>query len=299
MRRLPPLNPLRTFEAAARHENFARAAQELNVTQAAVSRQIMVLENVLDVRLFDRDHSSVRLTPAGVRYYEAAHQALGLLADATDELLRRNAYDTLNVQCYATFALRWLLPRLPDFNTQHPDCTVNLITSPLSIDFGMGNVDLAIHFGIPPLQGVGMDELLPDEMYPVCSPKLLRNGPPLRTPGDLGDYPFIYSFYRRDDWRTWLTAAGHKRLQPARRLMFQNSILSYQAAVEGLGLAMAHPALIQPELQQGTLIAPFTLRAKHTLAYHLVYPEKLRVPRKVAIFRNWILKKAAEPLSMG
>lgn len=291
MRKLPPLNPLRTFEAAARHENFARAAAELNVTQAAVSRQIMVLENVLSVRLFDREHSSVKLTPAGTRYYEATHQALELIADATEDITHGAGEAALNVQCYTTFALRWLIPRLHRFYAAHPDLQVNLTTSVLPADFSLGTLDASIQFGEPKWPEVTTDLLLPDLFCPVCAPSVAK-GLPLERPEDLAGHTFIYSYHRRGDWRVWLSAAGVPNLQPARRVTFESSSLVYQAAIEGLGVAIAQPLLVQTELIEGRLVAPFKLRVRRPLAYYLVRPKKLRVPPKVAAFRKWLLAEA-------
>src|SRR5882724_3794872 len=207
--RLPSLNGLRAFEAAARHLSFTQAASELNVTQTAISHQIRRLEEELGIRLFIRKNRALALTPEAREYLPGIRAAFNDLRLATDRLLRKDADNVLTISTLASLAAKWLLPRLSAFQEAHPDIDVRITTSTGLVDFGSGDVDAAIRYGRGHWKNLRAEWLMADEMFPVCSPALLTGKHPLRSPEDLRDHVLLHtSGGTSDDWRLWLTAAG-------------------------------------------------------------------------------------------
>ena len=207
--RLPSLNGLRAFEAAARHLSFTQAASELNVTQTAISHQIRRLEEELGLRLFVRQNRALELTAEARDYLPGVHAAFNDLRLATDRLLRKDDGHVLTVSTLASLAAKWLLPRLSAFQEAHPGIDVRITTSPSLVDFQRDNVDAAIRYGRGQWPGVRADWLMADELFPVCSPALVSGNKPLRCPQDLKDHVLLHtSNTNSDDWRLWLTAAG-------------------------------------------------------------------------------------------
>ena len=208
MRPIPPLNPLHVFECAARHGSFTKAAEELGVTQPAVSRQVALLEDYLGVRLFHRETRGLTLTGEGKRYASQIAPAFRCIAEATDELVSARAAAPLKLQVYATFMAKWLMRRLPQLQTNHPDLRLRTRTAVTPVDFARDNVDAAIQLGTGDWQGMDSVFLFADEILPVCSPALLAGGPPVKTSADLLRYPLLHSP---------LPAAGLARLAGSRR----------------------------------------------------------------------------------
>src|SRR6202451_1823613 len=207
--RLPSLNGLRAFEAAARHMSFTAAAAELNVTQTAISHQIRRLEEELGIRLFVRQNRSLALTPEARDYLPGIRAAFNDLRLATDRLLRKDNDQVLTVSTLASLAAKWLLPRLSAFQEAHPGIDVRITTSTALVDFRGGDVDAAIRYGRGQWSGLRADWLMADQLFPVCSPALLTGDKPLRSPEDLADRTLLHSSSGYDDdWRLWLTAAG-------------------------------------------------------------------------------------------
>src|SRR5947209_2029443 len=207
--RLPSLNGLRAFEAAARHLSFTAAAAELNVTQTAISHQIRRLETELGIRLFVRQNRSLTLTSEAREYLPGIRAAFNDLRLATDRLLRRDNDHVLTVSTLSSFAAKWLLPRLPAFQEAHPGIDVRITTSTSLVDFNHGDVDAAIRYGRGRWSGLRADWLTADELFPVCSPALLKGDKPVRRPDDLAGQTLLHtSGAYGDDWRLWLTAAG-------------------------------------------------------------------------------------------
>src|SRR5712672_2502560 len=202
--RLPSLNGLRAFEAAARHLSFTVAASELNVTQTAISHQIRRLEEELGIRLFIRQNRALALTPEARDYLPGVRAAFNDLRLATERLLRRENDHVLTISTLASLAAKWLLPRLSSFQEAHPGIDVRITTSTALVDFRAGDVDAAIRYGRGHWPGLRADQL-----FPVCSPALLTGNRPLRCPEDLRDHVLLHtSNIYTDDWRLWLTAAG-------------------------------------------------------------------------------------------
>jgi LysR family glycine cleavage system transcriptional activator len=292
-RRVPPLNPLYMFDVAARHGSFTLAADELHLTQGAVSRQVRTLEKYLGVNLFDRGHRSVRLTRAGKSFHEDLKVGFEQLEAATGRLMANRARQTLIVRAYSTFATRWLIPRLAAFHAANPKISVDLTASMKPVDFEHEDVDIAVHFGIAEERpDLNQSLLLPVAIVPVCSPALIRSRRPLRHPSDLQHYTLLHSMARPEDWPNWLGANGVVADWATRGFRFESSSMAYEAAIKEIGVAIAVAALVQSDLQEGRLIAPFAMILSTPYAYWLVHPPAKTVNPAVAVFRNWIIEEA-------
>ncbi|KAF1044213.1 transcriptional regulator GcvA [Xylophilus sp.] len=298
--RIPPLNPLRVFEVVARTENLTAAAQHLHVTQSAVSRQIGVLESYLGVQLFRRERHGVSLTRAGRSYADHILPAFETIADATDSLPQGSRQGALRVRTYTTFAAKWLIPKLGQFRAQHPNIEVRISNGVPDVDFDRDPVDVAIQFGNGRWPHVQTDLLFHDEIEPVCSPAYFKShAPNARYPESLLRQRLLVSHYRRTDWDVWLQAMDlGEPAQDSEHMTFGSTILCWQAAVEGLGMAMGQTALLATEFASGQLVRPFGRPLRRDPAYYLVRPERQRETRKVQVFRDWLLQ-ASEPTRQG
>lgn len=289
--RLPSLNGLRAFEAAARHLSFTLAASELNVTQTAISHQIRRLEEELGIRLFIRQNRALALTPEARDYLPGVRAAFNDLRLATDRLLRKDDDKVLTVSTLASLAAKWLLPRLTDFQEQHPGIDVRITTSTSLVDFQRDNVDAAIRYGRGQWAGLRADWLMADELFPVCSPSLLRGDRPLRQPEDLKGYPLLHtSNANSDDWRLWLTAAGLPAdiaRQPG--ITFDMIFMTIQAAIDGIGVAMGRTSYVKDDITKGRLVVPFKIALPADAGFYLVAPEGRREAPKLAAFRQWLI----------
>ena len=289
--RLPSLNGLRAFEAAARHLSFTLAASELNVTQTAISHQIRRLEEELGIRLFVRQNRALALTPEARDYLPGVRAAFNDLRLATDRLLRKDDDKVLTVSTLASLAAKWLLPRLTDFQERHPGIDVRITTSTSLVDFQRDNVDAAIRYGRGQWPGLRADWLMADELFPVCSPSLLRGDKPLRQPEDLRGYPLLHtSNANSDDWRLWLTAAGLPvdiARQPG--ITFDMIFMTIQAAIDGIGVAMGRTSYVQDDIAKGRLVVPFKIALPTDAGFYLVAPEGRREAPKLSAFRQWMI----------
>lgn len=289
--RLPSLNGLRAFEAAARHLSFTLAAAELNVTQTAISHQIRRLEEELGIRLFIRQNRALALTPEARDYLPGVRAAFNDLRLATDRLLRKDDDKVLTVSTLASLAAKWLLPRLADFQEQHPGIDVRITTSTSLVDFQRDNVDAAIRYGRGQWPGLRADWLMADELFPVCSPSLLRGDKPLRRPEDLRSHALLHtSNANSDDWRLWLTAAGLPA-DIARHpgITFDMIFMTIQAAIDGIGVAMGRTSYVRDDIAKGRLVVPFKIALPTDAGFYLVAPEGHREPPKLAAFRQWLI----------
>ncbi|QAU42073.1 transcriptional regulator GcvA [Bradyrhizobium guangdongense] len=287
--RLPSLNGLRAFEAAARHLSFTLAASELNVTQTAISHQIRRLEEELGIRLFIRQNRALALTPEARDYLPGVRAAFNDLRLATDRLLRKDDDRVLTVSTIASLAAKWLLPRLTDFQETHPGIDVRITTSTSLVDFQRDNVDAAIRYGRGQWPGVRAEWLMADELFPVCSPSLLRSDKSLRTPEDLKDHVLLHT-NNSDDWRLWLTAAGLPAgisRQPG--ITFDMTFMTVQAAIDGMGVAMGRTSYVQDDIAKGRLVVPFKIALPADAGFYLVSPEGRREAPKLAAFRQWMV----------
>jgi LysR family glycine cleavage system transcriptional activator len=286
MRRLmPPLNPLRMFEAAARHVNFTRAAEEFGVTQSAVSRQVTVLEEFLKVPLFERHNSELLLTDAGKTYLRAIQPALDMVSEAT-AAMRSQTPNQLTIRSYLTFAMQWLLPRLPRFRELHPKIEITVMTSTAPLDFESDTVDLSIRYGYGGWPRSKSWLLFNDQLTPVYAPSLADRTMSL---DELGGKTLLTSRNRLDDWSDWLKFAGLD-LETPQKLVFETSSLVYEAARQGLGVAIGQPRLLESELARKELTAPFPV-LERPFGYYLMHGETMTDP-KIEAFRDWVLKEA-------
>src|SRR5882757_808478 len=288
--RLPSLNGLRAFEAAARHMSFTVAASELNVTQTAISHQIRRLEEELGVRLFIRQNRSLSLTSEAAEYLPGVRAAFNDLRLATDRLLRRDDDHVLTVSTLASFAAKWLLPRLAAFQDAHPGIDVRITTSTSLVDFQRDKVDAAIRYGRGQWSGLRADWLTADELFPVCSPSLLQGSKPLHCPEDLRDHVLLHtSNTNSDDWRLWLTAAGLPTdisKQPG--VTFDLVFVTIQAAIDGIGVAMGRTSYVKDDIAKGRLVVPFTIALPADAGFYLVSPQGRADSPKLAAFRSWL-----------
>lgn len=294
MRRLPPLNSIRAFEAAARHLSFTRAARELNVTQSAVSHQIKALEARLGVPLFRRLNRALLLTDEGQAYLPAVRDALDRLAEATERLLVGETSGTLTVSVMPSFAARWLVPRLARFRDLHPDIDVRLSASDKLVDFARDDVDVAIRYGRGTYPSLHVTRLLGEDVFPVCSPALRDGDPPLRRLADLARHTLLHDIVDDicPDWPTWLRLMGADGIDTSRGPVFSDSSMLLQAAVDGQGVALGRSALAAADLEAGRLVKPFDVRTPLDVAYYLVCPRSTAERPKIAAFRAWLLAEA-------
>ncbi|RWF24396.1 LysR substrate-binding domain-containing protein, partial [Mesorhizobium sp.] len=280
-RLLPGTRALRTFEAAARHLNFTRAADELGLTPAAVSHQIKEIEDQLDLVLFTRTSRSIRLTEAGSLLHDASIDALDLLNRAVSRARKMTRGTALlKVTLDAQFATKWLMRRVDDFRQQKPGIELRFDITYDVRDFERDDVDIGIRFGTGKYPGLVAHRLFENIIIPVCSPALLASGPPLNEPRDLFNHTLAHIEWSRQgvtwpNWSMWMQAAGVDDFDDSRTLVFGSSTDATQAALDGNAVALADFAMVANDLSQGRLVRPFELGIKVApeFAYFLVYPE--------------------------
>lgn len=293
-RRLPPLNAIRTFEAAARHGSFLKAAAELHVTPGAVSRLVKSLEEYLDVELFSRSHRTIRLTEEGRLYAGAVTQALGQLATATERLVLNNNQNVLRVCCHPTFAVHWLIPRWATFQTLHPDCQIDLRTtlSPESEDVDAYDfvVRIALESGETETDRIASLRVLDVETFPICSPALVDAHGPFERPEDLRGHQLIHAALRPNDWSRWLESAGFDVIDRPRGPVFESLALAYNAALAGAGIAIGIRAFVASDLAAGRLVRLYDHARRSTSGFNLFYSAvRARKFPKIRRFREWVL----------
>jgi LysR family transcriptional regulator, glycine cleavage system transcriptional activator len=295
-RYLPSLSALQAFEAAARHLSFTRAAEELNVTQSAISRQVRHLEEFLGQSLFMRIRHKVVLTPSGQNYLPEIHACLDRIESATVQLLASGGTSgVLNIALLPTFGTKWLIPRLPGFTRANPGIIINFTTKTVPFDFAGEDIDAAIHFGSHAWAGAMADRLMGEEVVPVCSPRLLQGPSALRTPADLARFTLLQHTTRPRAWQDWLEAAGVGTINGFRGPRFEHLSMAVQAAIADLGIAVMPRFLVEEEVRTGQLVVPFDVVYRDDNAYYLVYPENRRELPKLRVFREWLIAEARKP----
>ena len=286
--RFPSLNALRFFEAAGRRGSFTLAANELNVTPGAVSRQIKFLEEVLKLDLFERGHREVTLTGPGEQYLECLTDAFERIELGTEKLLHSHAEQRLNICCSMTLTMRWLVPRLGRFHSAYPTrdlCMNTPIPEPGHLK--AGRASLAVHMGKEDWEDTRNERLFDIKLIPVCSPAYLAHADPMDGPDGLAGHTLLSSLVRPEDWPGWAQAAG-ANLNVASALQFQSSSLAFEAAINGVGIAIGQLALVLDDLRSGRLVTPF--KAAHSDGRWVslsVRPEFATNPAFVE-FRDWI-----------
>ncbi len=308
-RRLPPLNALRAFEAAARHLSFTKAAEELNVTPAAVSHQVKALEGYVGTPLFRRLTRALLLTDAGQAALPGLSEGFDRLAEAAAQLSARDGEGLLTISVAPSFGAKWLVPRLERFRAAHPEIDVRIDANDRVIDMAREAVDVGLRFGSGRYPGYRVDRLFSTEQvrsFPVCSPKLLEGPHGLETPDDLRHHTLLHQDWSQaseasPDWRMWLLAAGVRDIDPARGPRFSQTSMAVQAAIEGQGVALAEEVIVAGDLASGRLVRPFELSLSDPLhfAYYVASPEAAAEQPKVAAFRAWVLAEACDQQAVG
>jgi LysR family glycine cleavage system transcriptional activator len=290
MDRLPPLNPLKAFEVTGRLLSVTKAAEELCVTPAAVSRQVKVLEEFLGVQLFKRSPGRVELTSWGSRYLSEVSPLLVALRTATNAVTGGIAgRHALKIRSPATFAVRWLIPRLAAFHKANPDIDVQLTTSAVELDFDHEDIDAGIQLGNGRWPRKEAERLVPNVLVPVVAAPDVRGKPTPTDPKQLADETLLHSLARLDDWALWTKASGLSDVNPYRGMKYETSLLAYQAAMEGHGVAIAQAALVEKELAAGQLIKLFNLELDlGELTYYFVFPSGRPESRAMRAFKEWL-----------
>ncbi|MYG53496.1 MAG: transcriptional regulator GcvA [Rhodospirillaceae bacterium] len=291
---LPPLDGLRVFEAAARRGSFNAAAAELNLTPSAVSHRIRTLEDALQVRLFDRAHRRVVLTPEGAGYAASVAEALAILRAATRRLSANRADGPLAMTLSPAFALRWLLPRLTRFQQRHPDIELRFVSTSDLHDFRSGDLDLAVRYGRGDWPGLEAEWLMALDATAVCTPEVAAGGPPLDAPADVARRVRIHVENRPDDWRMWLLAAGVEGVDPAAGPVFESVPVALEAALNHIGMVIADRQILARDLADGRLVEPFDVHMPSTAGYYLVYPPGSAEDPRLRAFRDWMREEIAE-----
>jgi LysR family glycine cleavage system transcriptional activator len=291
-RRLPTLNALKAFEAAARHESFTRAAEELFVTQGAVSHQVKALEAELGLKLFNRERQRLVITEAGRAYLLVVRDAFDRIADGTERLLQRQRGGSLVVSTSPNFAAKWLVHRLGRFAEAHPDIDLTVNASRQHVDFAREDIDVAIRHGDKGTSGLHVARLCAEEIFPVCSPRILAKTP-IRNPSDLGRHTLLHVADRKG-WSEWLAFAGAKDVDPSRGPVLNEASMAIDAAVDGQGIVLARTALAAWDLIGGRLVRPFVTAMPAPFAYWIVCPKVNAKLPKIVAFTEWLLVEAAE-----
>ena len=292
-RRLPPLNALKAFEAAARHESFTRAAEELCVTQGAVSHQVKALEAELGLKLFNRERQRLAITEAGRAYLVVVRDAFDRISAGTERLLERQSGGVLTVSTSPNFAAKWLVHRLGRFAEVHPEVDLRVSASLQHIDFAREDIDLAIRHSDGNEAGLHVTRLCAEELFPVCSPKLLQGRGPLRKPSDLNQAKLLH-VNSRQDWNRWLDFAGVENVDLSRGPVLNQASMAIDAAVDAQGVALARTALAAWDLIGGRLVCPFDVAMPVPYAYWIVCPKAAAKLPKIVAFSKWLLAEAAE-----
>lgn len=291
MKRLPPLNTLRAFEAAARHESFLKAAGELHLTPSAVSHQIRTLEEHLGVSLFHRRPRAVSLAEGGRAFWASVRDALDDISRAAERVAADPGGRVLTVSAAPVFAMGWLIPRLADFHSQHPDLEVRLDTSLDLVDLDASDVDVGIRYtASPDFEGLHVELLFHEQPAVICSPAMAAG---LSGPGDLRGVTLIHSHTQVGKWRAVLAAAGVDDIDLDRGPRFANDILTLEAAASGLGAAIVNRNVAERWLAEGRVAVPFTLDYSGPHGYYLCYPEHAAGQDKIVAFSDWLREMLA------
>lgn len=290
-KRLPPLNWLRSFEASARLLNFTQAADELNLTQAAISQQVKGLESQLGAALFKRLPRGLELTDAGQAYLPVVHEAIERLAVATNEIFGQGRSKLLTIRANLVFFTCWLSPRLHLFQEQHPDIGLRF-TSNIWIDERHKDADLEIRYGKGTWPGLKSDRLTWDELFPVCSPEFIDGRLPPNSPEELTEHTLLHVIGYEEGWGHWLKKTGFDQVRMPRGMQFDTLISALEMAAQGQGLALGRTSLVSDMIANGRLIAPFEPRVATSEAFHLTHAEHGYIHPHAEAFREWIIGEA-------
>jgi LysR family glycine cleavage system transcriptional activator len=292
--RLPPLNALKAFEAAARHESFTRAAEELCVTQGAVSHQVKALEAELAIKLFNRERQRLIITEAGRDYLAVVRDALDRIAVGTGRLLQRQNAGVLTVSTSPDFAAKWLVHRLGHFAEAHAGIDLRVSATMHHVDFTREDVDMAVRHGDGNWPGLDAVQLSSEQFFAICSPKLL-SGRRLGKPADILKFPLIH-LDSRADWAKWLQTAGMNDHNVKHGPVLNRASMVIDAAINGQGIALARTTLAAWDLLNGRLVRPFSEALRLSKTYWIVCPKATSNVPKIVTFRDRLLAEAAQDL---
>ena len=301
-RRLPSLNALRAFEVAARNLSLKAAAEELNVSQSAISHQVKALEEYLGIALFVRKTRGVELTRKGRLYYPILRNAFDSIAEGTRLISQEHSASILTLQVYSTFTIRWLLPRLARFQEQQDEVVVRLHTSQADVDFEQSDVDAAILIGQPANPGLHYDYLFDCDLSPVCSPAYLAKHGPVSAPGELADHPLLQVYPSSRDWFVWLEANAVVDIDPDAGLQLESYDVALSSAAQGMGIALGQQPYVSRDLCAGSLVELFPdLRVRNPNRWYLACRNEKWQQHKMELFRQWLLAEiqADETLPVG
>jgi LysR family transcriptional regulator, glycine cleavage system transcriptional activator len=290
LRRLPPLNGLKSFEAAARHESFTRAAEELCVTQGAVSHQVKALEAELGLKLFHRERQRLVITEAGREYLGVLRDAFDRIALGTARLVQRQDSGVLTISTSPDFAAKWLVNRLGAFAEARPGIDLRVSATMHHVDFAREDVDLAVRHGDGNWPGLDVARLSTEELFAVCSPKLLDR---MNTPSDLLNVPLLH-FEDRSNWARWFEAAGVSLPGASHGPVLNRASMVIDAAIDGQGVALARTTLAAWDLLNGRLVRAFDVSLPLSRTYWIVCPRATSALPKIQMCREWLLAEAAE-----
>ncbi len=289
---LPSTSALRAFEAAGRLGSFTRAAEELRLTQGAISHQIRDLERLLATKLFRREGRGLSLTEAGERYLPFVREGLDRLRVGTEVITTKRSATVLTVSVSPNFATKWLVPRLGLFLDSHPDLDLRISAAMGHVDFLTGDIDVAVRHGEGDWPHLHVTQLCMESQIPVCSPSLLRDGPPLAEVDDLARHVLLHD-QDHGGWARWLDRLGASHVDAERGPVFNQASLSIDAAVAGQGVALARSALAALDLASGRLVRPIPQAVPAPFAYWIVGPKATENEPKIARFRTWLLEQTA------
>jgi len=291
-RQLPPLNALRSFEAAARYESFTRAAEELHVTQSAVSQQVKALEAQLGFKLFNRERQRLRITPAGSDYLVEIREALDHIGAATERLMQRQNAGVLTVSTSQDFAAKWLVHRLARFAAAHPGIDLRVSATMHNVDFAREDVDVAVRHGDGNWPGLDATRLCAEQIFAVCSPKLLAGRDRLRQPADVLKWPLLRLEDQSKAWERWFDLAGVAAPERLPGPVLNRASMLIDAAIDGQGIALARTTLAAWDLISGRIVRPFNLSWRPAGTYWILSPKAMAKVEKIGRFRDWLLGEA-------
>ncbi len=301
IRQIPPFPAVRAFEAAARHLSFKRAAEELHVTQSAISHQVKSLEQYLGVALFRRKPQGVNLTDAGKTYLPQIGGALDRIVSASERLRADRLTGPLTVGMSSAFASRWMVPRMGGFRDAFPTVDIRIATFARPVDFSRDDVDVAIRVGLGDWPGLEARRLASSVQFPVCSPKLSLGRTPLQNPADLRRHTLLHYDYG-EEWPRWLEAAGVSGVDGSRGPRFDDCNVMLQAAIDGQGVALSFSTLAARDLEAGRLVSLFDVKTMPIAWFYVVFPEASADRPKVVAFIDWLLDEfldAAGPATLA
>ena len=291
---LPTLSWLRAFEASARHLSFTAAAAELGLTQAAISKQVKLLELRLREPLFLRKPRSLALTKIGAAYLPKVRDSFERLAVGTEEVFGNRRTDVLTVRAIVGFSVNWLAPRLHRFLEQHPGKSVRIVSSVWNEPLDKERFDLDILYGNGKWPGFRADRLTWEDLRPLCSPDTLHGSRALKTPNDLRHHSLLHVLGYEDGWAAWLKAAGVEDISPGQGLQFDNSLMAFKVASEGVGVALGRKSMISDELESGRLVAPFELSVPVDEGFYVISLPGSGDHPDAQIFRSWLLEECKQ-----